>query len=202
MPLDLKKTLKALYNPPSNKITAADVPPMNFLMVDGAGDPNTSQEFRDAIEALYGVAYTLKFMLKKRGGFPEFTVMPLEGLWWADDMGTFVIGGKDLWKWTLMIAQPDFVTEELFREAAAELARKKNPAALPKARFESFREGFSAQTMFIGPYADEGPAIQRLHEFIRSSGRSLRGKHHEIYLSDPRRTAPEKMRTIIRQPME
>ena len=200
--IDFKKTLKHLYSPSPNKIEIVDVPEMQFLMIDGEGNPNTAQEYKDALEALYGLAFSLKFMLKKRGGFPDYSVPPLEGLWWAEDMSVFVQEQKDEWIWTMMIMQPDFVTDEMVMGTSEELKKKKDPVSLPKIRLESYHEGQAAQTMHIGPYSTEGPTIQRLHDFIEESGHSLRGKHHEIYISDPRRVAPEKMKTVIRQPVE
>ncbi len=132
----------------------------------------------------------------------DYPVMALEGLWWMDDMREFSPDRKDEWKWTAMIMQPDCVTPELVELACADLIEKKNPAAAPKIRFESYHEGLSAQILYFGPYADEGPTIQRLHDFIHESGHQLRGKHHEIYLGNPRRVAPEKLKTVIRQPMK
>ena len=199
--IDLKKDLKHLYSASSKEPALVDVPTAKFLMIDGKGDPNHAPEFREAVEALYGTAYTLKFMLKKRGIGPEYAVMPLEGLWWVEDMRLFSAEKKDDWLWTLMIMQPEWVTEELFREAATELKQRKDPPALAKIRLESFHEGPAAQIMYIGPYSDEGPTIERLHTFIHGYGHELAGKHHEIYLSDPRRTAPEKLKSIIRQPV-
>ncbi len=196
--VDLRKQLKHLYTASAKEPALVEVPKMNFLMVDGAGDPNTSTEFQQAVEALYGVAFTLKFMLKKRGE-ADYTVMGLEGLWWAEDMREFSIEDKSNWKWTLMIAQPDFVTREHYAEALAQVGAKKDLPALAKIRFGAFEEGLCAQVMHLGPYSEEGPTIARLHQFIAESGHKLRGKHHEIYLSDPRRCAPEKMRTILRQ---
>ena len=199
--LDLKKELKHLYFPSAKEFTIVDVPTMNFVMVDGEGDPNQSEEFQDVCTALYGVSYTMKFMLKMEQK-KDYVVMPLEGLWWADDMADFVPGNKDKWKWTLMIAQPDFITAELVDEAMRHLAEKKNPPALSRLRFEPYAEGLAAQILYIGPYADEGPTIEKLHQFIRDSGHEPRGKHHEIYMSDPRRAAPEKLKTVIRQPVQ
>jgi hypothetical protein len=203
--IDLRQQLKHLYNPPKNKFTVVDVPAMNFLMIDGEGDPNTSKDFQDAMEALYSMAYTLKFALKlgKYGGKKyDYPVMALEGLWWVDDMTQFSVEAKGLWKWTVMIMQPDFITRAMFNAARKEVAEKRNPAALAKVRFGKFKEGRSAQIMYVGKFADEGPTIQRLHEFIEQSGHKLRGKHHEIYMSDPRRTVPEKLKTVIRQPFK
>jgi hypothetical protein len=199
--IDLKKDLKHLYSASVKEPGLVDVPPANFLMIDGKGDPNKAQEFQQAVEALYGTAYTLKFMLKKKGIGPEYAVMPLEGLWWVEDMRLFSAEKKDAWLWTLMIMQPEWVTEELFREAASVQKQRKDPPALTGIRFESFHEGPAAQIMFIGPYSEEGPTIERLHAFIQGSGHERAGKHHEIYLSDPRRTAPEKLKSILRQPM-
>jgi hypothetical protein len=201
--IDLKKELKQLYNPNARDIVVVDVPAMNFLMVDGEGDPNTSQQYRDAVQSLYTWSYTLKFMIKKGKSGEDYGVMPLEGLWWGDDMNVFVEGKKDRWKWTAMIMQPRYVTRALFEKADEELQKKKKELpALDRVRLESFCEGRSAQIMYLGPYAAEGPTIQRIHAFIKEQGGRLTGKHHEIYLGDPRRTAPEKLKTVIRQPFE
>ncbi|MEP7239847.1 MAG: GyrI-like domain-containing protein [Devosia sp.] len=197
--LDLKKDLKALYTARSMAVVV-DVPRLSFLMLDGAGDPNTSAEYAAAIGALYSVAYTLKFTIKKSPHPVDYAVMPLEGLWWARDMTAFTGASKDRWQWTTMILQPDLVTGELFETARAEAARKKPNHALALLRFESFAEGRSAQLMHLGPYAAETENIRKLHAFIAEQGGTLAGKHHEIYLSDPRRSAPEKLKTIIRQP--
>jgi hypothetical protein len=196
---DWKKALKELYSPPRTPVLVS-VPPMNFLMVDGMGDPISAPEYTQAVEALYSVAYTLKFALKKAGG-PEFGVMPLQGLWWAEDMNAFVDADRAAWQWTMMIGQPEFVTQEQVSAAVAETGHKKELPALPRLRFERFDEGLCAQVMHTGPYAAEGPTIAALHAFIAQQGGALRGKHHEIYLSDPNRSAPEKMKTIIRQPL-
>ncbi len=197
--IDLKREMKHLYKPSARESSVVDVPLMNFLMIDGSGDPNTAVEFQEAIEVLYGVSYTAKFMLKKRE--MDYVVMPLEFLLWTDDMGQFSIDDKDAWKWTLMLMQPGRVTEEIVAEATKEVERKKNPPALSRLRFESFHEGLSAQIMHIGPYSAERPTIEKLHKFIEEGGYKLAGKHHEIYLSDPNRTAPERLKTVIRQPM-
>jgi hypothetical protein len=200
--IDLKKELKHLYQPSAKEVAVVDVPEMNFLMIDGAGDPNTSQEYQDAIEALYAVAYALKFVVKKRDPEVDYVVPPLEGLWWAEEMNAFRMGDKDAWQWTAMIMQPEVVTQELVDEAVQEVARKKDPPALPKIRFESYPEGLSVQIMHIGPYSEEAPTIEKLHAFAQQNGYQLRGKHHEIYLSDPRRTAPDRLKTVIRQPVQ
>jgi hypothetical protein len=199
--VDIKKELKALYRPPTNKVVRVEVPAMNFLMVDGKGDPNTSQQFKDAVEALYPLSYTLKFMIKNGPKAIDYGVMPLEGLWWAEDMSAFTVGDKSKWKWTLMIMQPEYVSKDLFDAAVSKVKEKKELAALPKARFEEFLEGTAAQTMHIGPFSEEGPTVQRVHEYIAGCGCKRSGKHHEIYLSDIRKADPKKWKTVIRQPM-
>lgn len=198
--LDLKKTLKALYSAPLGKPVIVDVPPLNYLMVDGTGDPNTSPAYAAALEALYGVAYTLKFTIKRAAKPIDYVVMPLEGLWWADDMQAFTSGDRAKWHWTAMILQPDFISLAQVHAAIAACRQKKPSVALDRLRFERVSEGRAAQLMHLGPYATEANNIQRLHAFIATEGGSLGGKHHEIYLSDPRRVAPEKLKTIIRQP--
>jgi hypothetical protein len=199
--IDLAKDLKPLYAPPKGKFVIVDVPELRFLMVDGQGDPNTSQEYREALDALYSVAYTAKFQLKLGPRKIDFRVMPLEGLWWADDLTNFVSGKRDKWKWTAMIALPKVVGAKEFELACAKAAEKKALPALKRLRLESFKEGKAVQTLYFGPYAEEGPTIAALHDFATGQGYRLKGKHHEIYLSDPRRTAPAKLKTIIRQPV-
>jgi hypothetical protein len=199
--LDLRKTLKPLYTA-SAKPALVEVPELAVLMVDGAGDPNGSSAFEEAMGALYGAAYTLKFALKKRAENPfDFSVMPAEGLWWCQDMRAFSPDDRSNWLWTLMIVLPDRITRDDFTGAVEALRAKKNPPGLDRLRFERFHEGLSAQIMHVGPYAEEPATIERLHAFIAQQGHTLRGKHHEIYLSDPRRTAPEKLKTILRQPV-
>ncbi|MEK7354186.1 MAG: GyrI-like domain-containing protein [Chloroflexota bacterium] len=201
--VDLKKELKNLYNPSLKEVSLVDVPEMNFVMLDGSGDPNTAREYQDAIEALYAISYALKFAIKKNQGV-DYGVMPLEGLWWADDMSLFT-ASKDNWKWTAMIMQPEYVTRTLFESALEQVKKKKSLPALSRARLQSFQEGQSAQIMYTGPFSDEGPTIARIHEFIKARGDTFDGlkqKHHEIYLSDPRKTAPDKLKTIIRQPVQ
>lgn len=198
--MDLKKELKHLYRPSAKEPSVVDVPPMSFLMVDGAGDPNSSQEYQEAVSALYSVAYSLKFMVKKGEAAVDYGVMPLEAVWWADD-ARFDLEDKDTWLWTAMIMQPEYVTQALFEEALVQVEKKKDPPALSRVRFESFHEGLSAQIMHIGPYAEEEPTVERLHNFIAQGGHQLRGRHHEIYLSDPNRTAPHRLKTVIRQPI-
>ena len=199
--IDLKKELKDLYNPSTKEIAIVDVPKMNFLMIDGSGDPNTSQEYKNAIEALFNLSYTLKFFIKKTRGV-DYSVMPLEGLWWVDDRSQFSVEKKSSWKWTSMIMQPEQVTKEIVAKALEELKKKKPLPAFSKIRFESFHEGKSAQIMYIGAFSNEGPTIEKIHDFVKKHDCTLEGRHHEIYLSDPRRAPPEKMRTILRQPMK
>ena len=199
--IDYKKQFKHLYGASQTKVEIVEVPEMNFLMVDGKGDPNKAKSFSDAIEALYPVAYTLKFMVKKGAKGIDYGVLPLEALWWADDMSAFSRGKKDDWQWTVMIMQPEFITSAMVKQAIEEVGRKKKPVALPLMRYEAFREGKSAQIMHIGPFSEEGPTIEKVHSFIKARGSRMVGKHHEIYLSDMRRTVPEKWKTIIRQPM-
>jgi hypothetical protein len=199
--LDLKKQWKHLYQPPPNEITTVTVPPLTYLMVDGEGDPNKSKAFELAVEALYSLSYTLKFSLKKSPRAIDYGVMPLEGLWWADDPRVFFQTDKSTWKWTAMILQPQFISRANVAAAFDEVRKKKNPAAIDRVHFETLDEGESVQTLYLGPFSEEGPIIQGMHDMIHAAGKKLYGKHHEIYLSDPRRTAPSKLRTILRQPM-
>jgi len=196
--MDWKKDLKHLYNPPANPVTV-DVPPMNYLMLDGHGDPNTSPHYQAVVEALFSLAYTIKFAIKKAGGV-EFAVHPAEGLWWVDDMREFDINVKTNWDWTMMIAQPGPVTAEWVAQARKEALKKKGLPLLEQVRFETYHEGCSAQLMHTGPFSAEGPNVARLHAYIEAQGGSPSLKHHEIYLSDFRKTAPEKLKTVIRQP--
>ena len=198
--IDLKKELKQLYLPSAKVVVQVDVPAFQFLMIDGEGDPNTSQEYVQAVEALYSVSYTSKFIVKKGPQAIDYAVMPLEGLWWADDMSVFTVNDKSKWKWTMMIMQPDFVKLEVLHSAIAEVKRKGALPSVNKLRIENFTEGTCAQVLHIGPFSEEGPTIQKVHDFINAKS-SLIGKHHEIYLTDIRRADPAKWKTIIRQPM-
>jgi hypothetical protein len=198
--LDLVKEFGPLYRPSAGNVTVVDVPRLSFFMIDGEGNPNTARSYLEAIEALYASSYTLKFIIKQGPQAIDYGVMPLEGLWWTGDGGQPDFMRKDAWQWTAMIMQPDFVTAEQAGEAVQQAQRRRNLPGLARIQFESFEEGLAAQMLYRGPYAAEQPAIERLHAFIRERGCRLRGKHHEIYLSDPRRTAPERLRTIIRQP--
>jgi len=198
--IDLKKTLKHLYQPSARDVVQVDVPAFRFLMIDGAGDPNTSPQYARAVEALFSVSYTAKFMVKKGPTGIDYAVMPLEGLWWADDMSSFAGNDRAKWRWTMMIHQPSYADDAVLANAIAEVKRKKGLAAVDALRLERFAEGPCAQTLHVGPFAEEGPTIQRVHGFIEARA-SLAGKHHEIYLSDIRRADASRWKTIIRQPM-
>jgi hypothetical protein len=198
--VDLKKELKHLYQPSAKEVVRVDVPAFRYLMIDGDGDPNTSKHYAEAVEALFSVSYAVKFMVKKGAQGIDYAVMPLEGLWWSDDLSAFVSNDRSKWKWTMMIMQPDFVNEALIRTAIADVKRKKSIPAIEALRLESFTEGPCAQILHIGPFSEEGPTIQKVHDFIEARS-SLAGKHHEVYLSDIRRSDPANWKTIIRQPM-
>lgn len=199
--IDLKKELKSLYTASAKEVVAVKVPKLSYLMVDGIGDPNTSVAYKEAIEALFAVSYTAKFIVKKGPQKIDYAVMPLEGLWWADDMSAFTTGDKSSWKWTMMILQPDFADDGAIATAIAEVRRKKDLPGVDRLRQEEFAEGLCAQVMHVGPFSTEGATIARLHAFV--DARSTRvGKHHEIYLSDIRRAKPESWKTILRQPMK
>jgi hypothetical protein len=199
--IDFKKELKELYNPKKTVFSVVEVPEMQFLMVSGQGSPGVSQEYQDALEALYPMAYKLKFMSKQTLE-RDYVVPPLEGLWWAEDMSVFVSDDRDAWLWQMMIMTPEWIDAEMFAAAMAAVAKKGTPTALDKVRLEPFAEGLSVQILHVGPYADEGATIAALHhEFLPANGMVENGEHHEIYLNDPRRTAPEKLRTVLRQPV-
>lgn len=196
--VDLKKQFRDLYNPPKTPVIV-DVPGFNFIAIEGKGDPNTSREYQDALETLYGLSYTIKFDLKKQG--KDYTVMPLEGLWWTEQK-ILDLKDKSSFCWISMIMQPDFVTKNHFESAKESLRKKKNPASLDKAYWFPYKEDKSAQIMHIGPFDDEPPTIEKLHSFIDEKGLKISGKHHEIYLSDFRKTAPDKLKTVIRYPVK
>ncbi len=198
--LDLKHELRSLYSAP-RKPVLIDVPELSFLVVHGRGDPNTTPDYQDAIQVLYSVAYTLKFQLKGSPGGFDYPVMPLESLWWTPDSANFDAEHRALWYWTAMIMQPDVVTEDLIA-GAVDTAKQKRPLnAADKLALEHLCEGRAAQVMHIGPYSAEGPTIAMLHAFIDEQGLKPTGKHHEIYLGDPRRAKLERLRTIVRQPV-
>ncbi|MGH8027728.1 MAG: GyrI-like domain-containing protein [Pseudoxanthomonas sp.] len=199
--IDLKRELKHLYQPSAKGVVQVEVPTFQFLMIDGKGDPNLSKQYAEAVEALFSVSYTAKFTVKKGAQGTDYAVMPLEGLWWSDDMSAFTANDRSKWKWTMMIMQPHFVEAATIRTAIMEVKRKKALSAVNELRLESFTEGLCAQTLHVGPFSEEGPTIQRVHEFIGQRS-ALAGKHHEVYLSDIRRADPAKWKTIIRQPME
>lgn len=199
---DIKKAHRTLYSPSSKDFTLVDVPELRYIAVDGRGDPNTSADYADALEALYPVAYTLKFASKKTLG-KDFTVGPLEGLWRADDPSVFTARHKQAWEWTMLISQPDWVTEDMVRAAVDAVAKKKANDALGKVRPHTFTEGRCVQILHIGPYDDETATLDRLHNhYLPDNGLTFNGDHHEIYLSDARRTAPAKLKTILRQPVK
>jgi hypothetical protein len=199
--IDFKRERRWLYAPTSKGFSIVDVPPMPFLMIDGSGDPNTSQEYVDAIEALYAVAYTVKFSSKKELG-KDYVVPPLEGLWSADDPSAFRRRAKHEWHWTMMIMQPDWITPEIITTSIEATRRKKSLPALPLLRHERFDEGRSVQIMHLGSYDAEGPVLAQLHDdYLPSHGLMPSGRHHEIYLTDARKTAPDKLKTILRQPV-
>lgn len=199
--IDFKKSLKPLYNPPAGTFVLVEVPKMQFVKVDGEGDPNTAPAYRAALEWLYSVSYTMKFAGKAALG-KDYVVPPLEGLWWADDSNDFITRKKDRWRWTMMIMVPDFNTREMY-ESAVERTGEKLGKAPESLRLESYDEGLSLQILHLGSYDDEGPVLARLHdEVMPKMGMTFNGLHHEIYLSDPRRTEPSRLKTILRQPVK
>lgn len=205
--LDLRKTLKHLYSPSPKLPAFVDVPSFQFAMVDGAIEPgmapNTSPSFAVALEVLYGISYTLKFMAKQRAQDPiDYPVMPLEALWWIEQ-GEFDYQKKDNWCWRAMIMQPDHITLDMFAEALAKLRKKLDGGGgLDLLRCERFHEGMAVQIMHLGPYSEEPATIERMRAFAAEHGFRLHNRHHEIYLGDPRRTAPEKLKTVLRHPVE
>jgi len=201
--VDFKKSMKEYYQPSSKEVVFVDVPEMQFLMIDGMGSPGDSKEYQDALAVLYPIAFKTKFLSK--GKSKDYVVPPLEGLWWAEDMDDFTEGNRDKWKWTMMIMQPDWISQDMIDEAIA-ITKEKKPELsplLPKLRLEKYKEGKVAQIMHVGPYSEEGPTVQKVHDFIKNEGGTFDGhtqKHHEIYLSDPRKANPATMKTVIRQP--
>jgi hypothetical protein len=200
--LDFKKEYKHLYNPSANFVSVVDVPVFNYIMVDGQGAPDGA-EAQQAIEMPFPVAYAIKFISKARD--KDYGVMPLEGLWWADDMNDFVAGNRDKWKWTYMIMQPDFISQKDFEEAINKVQSKNKEMKLSNVHFDYFAEGKAAQIMHIGPFSEEHTNIRKIHEHIAALGGKFDGlkeKHHEIYLSDMRKVAPSAMKTVLRQPFQ
>lgn len=200
--VDFKKEL-GCYHARLRQFRIVDVPDLRYLMIDGHGDPNTSPAFADAVAALYPVAYKLKFASKKELG-RDYAVMPLEGLWWADDMDAFTaVRDKSRWEWTLLMMIPDWLTRDMTAGAIEEAGRKNRPVRLGDVRAATLSEGRCVQTLHVGSYDDEaGLLAQMHHEFIPGHGLKMAGKHHEIYLSDSRKTPPDKLRTILRQPVQ
>lgn len=204
--IDLKKEMKYLYAPSAKQVEVVEVPCFNFVMVDGeiehGASPGTSPAFQQALEALYGISYTLKFSSKQLAENPiDYTVMALEALWWVEQ-GEFDITRPENWHWTAMMLQPDHITDIMYRDALTQLRKKKPNPALDKLRFESFHEGLCMQIMHVGPYAEEPVTLVRMQTFAEQNGYALRGKHHEIYLGDPRRADPQKLKTILRHPVQ
>lgn len=197
--LDVKKTLAPLYTPTPG-VQEVEVAAQRYLMIDGCGDPNTSAAYADAVTALFAVSYAIKFRVKRGPMAIDYGVMPLEGLWWADDPLAFASADRRAWQWTAMILQPTCVTDAGVDEAIAETRRKKALPALDRLRSEHFAEGRCAQILHVGPFATEAVTIAQLHAYIDARG-GRRGKHHEIYLSDPRRVDPAKRKTLLRQGM-
>lgn len=200
--VDFTKEHKALYRPSATTFEVIEVPPITYLMVDGHGDPNTAPEYSQAVEALYAVAYRVKFMSKAELA-KDYVVPPLEGLWWSENYANFTTArNKSTWDWTMMIMQPDWIVPALYQRALEEVQQKKKLPSLPKLRMERYQEGLSVQILHIGSYDDEGPVLNRLHQkWLPQQGYAENGKHHEIYLSDPRRVEQAKLKTVLRQPI-
>jgi hypothetical protein len=197
--LDLKVARKELFGAPLDRFVPIQAPPVAYLMADGHGDPNSAPEYRLAVESLYSTAYAIKFMCKARGS--DFVVSPLEGLWSAPNPESFTARRKDEWDWTMMIMVPDYVDEETFQQAKARSERKLGRLSTTL-RLKTLAEGLCLQALHVGSYDDEGPLLARLHkEIMPEGGYSFSGRHHEVYLSDPRRTPAEELRTVIRQPV-
>lgn len=200
--IDFKKELSELYNPKKKVFSQVKVPKMKFFMIDGKGDPNTSKEYAHAIQVLYSVSYTLKFMCKNELD-KDYGVPPLESLWWAKNMKDFQSGKKENWQWTAMIMLPDWIPASMVKSAIASARERKTDLDFSKLRVEPFAEGLSVQIMYVGPYKDEGPVITQMHEQYLPENKLIpNGKHHEIYLGDPRKSEPSKLKTIIRQPVK
>lgn len=201
-PYDVKREHKRFYAPKETVWTVVDVPEQQFIAVDGTGNPNTAPAYTQAVEALYAVAYTLKFAAKRTEG-GDFVVGPLEGLWWADRPEAFTEGAKDTWNWTMLISMPSWITADMIEDAKETARAKKKLPAIPQVRRLTLREGPSAQILHVGSYDDEAPALHELHHvYLPANGLRPTGKHHEVYLSDPRKTAPERLKTVVRQPVE
>ncbi len=200
--IDFRKSRKELFSAPTTKFVIVEVPELRYLMIDGAGDPNTARSYKEAIETLYPVAYAIKFASKLKLG-RDYVVPPLEALWWADDMQDFIERRKDRWLWTAMIMLPDWITSGLASSCIETIERTERPPAISKLRIGALAEGSSVQIVHVGAYDDEGPVLARLHhEFMPANGLTYNGSHHEIYLNDPRKTPPNQLKTILRQPVK
>ncbi|AUI50953.1 GyrI-like domain-containing protein [Arthrobacter crystallopoietes] len=201
MKIDFKKQIGS-YSAPRGRFSVVTVPVMQFLMIDGHGDPNTAQAYDDALKTIYPVAYKLKFFSKTELD-RDYTVMPLEGVWWAEDMEAFTNArDKSQWDWTLMIMVPDWITPEHYEAARETVASKGGAPSLNAVRLERLDEGLSVQILHVGSYDDEAAVLYEMHNrFIPDNGLRMTGRHHEIYLSDPRRAGPDKLKTIVRQPV-
>ncbi len=205
--IDLRKQMKELWSPPVGKVTLVTIPAMLYLVVEGVGNPNTSKAFQEAIQALYTAAYTMKFGAKA-AGVADWKITPLEALWWSTsgrDLSDadFSVTTPGEMAWEALLMQPSIVTAEMLERARTEAARKKKDIpALAKVRLETWAEGLCVQTMYVGPYAGERATIEMMHTWMAANGYRSRGRHHELYLSDPNRTAPEKLKTILRIPVE
>lgn len=197
--IDYKKELKDLYTGKKGIINIIEVPKMKYLQVHGEGDPNIDPSYKEAIEALYSIAFTIKFMCKKED--KDFVVMPLEGLWYSENCSVFVNKEKEKWQWTMIVMMPDFVTDIMFKEAVELAKKKKDNSKIDEVFLEEYKEGLAVQTLHVGSYDEEAPVISEMHKFVTDQGYKLEGKHHEIYLSDPRKVAVEKLKTILRQPI-
>jgi len=197
--VDFKKTYKQLYNPTEDGFQFIDVPDMNYLMLDGKGNPNTSENYQHAVKALYSLSYGIKFAIKAQDF--DYIIPPLEGLWWMPNMNEFALENINEWEWTMMIMQPEWVTSELIEKVREVTLRKKKEQLLKDVRFEVIKEGLSVQILYIGAYKNEAPTIAEMHKYIDTNGYQTNGKHHEIYLSDIRKTSADKLKTILRQPI-
>ncbi len=201
--IDFKKKYPKLYKPSAKEPMIVEVDEQNFFMIDGIGNPNENIKYQEALEALYGAAFTLKMkVVKKQNPKNDYVVPPLEGLWYMDKMEEWSMDEKDKWEWTMMIMIPDFVKKDQIKKALEILKETKNPVAFSKLYHKKYKDGLVAQIMHIGPYNDEPPTVEKLHKYIEDQGYILDGLHHEIYLSDPRKAKPEKMKTVIRQPIK
>jgi hypothetical protein len=196
--IDHKHELKPYYSVTQKQPHILEIPAMNYLMIDGQGDPNTATAYADAVSTLYALSYAIRFAVKDAINI-AYSVMPLEGLWYADDFSVYTANARAAWQWTSMILQPELVTQDLVTAQVEIVRAKKQPPAIDKVRFEVYDEGLVVQRLYFGPYRDEGPFIQEMHAYAEDQGYHLRGKHHEIYLNDPRKVAPEKLKTILRQ---